>query len=788
MPQANLDRLELDEERGELGDIDAATATVFRSLGTDASDADNAYLEQTVRELLIAKRDLVDRLVNDLDAYVVDLSELEVSNRSLIEETQEFADFLDEHVLWIRSADALKLDDLTAAGETLLRVADPRPWMTLVRDSGLHTWKRPLVAIAVLFCAALLITFHARLRRRIGHLCETRSCSAGVRFWPTVEAILLAMVVAAEWPLLLYYFGWQIATADSTSDLALAIGPTLQYIAVLLWLSEFVRLICRAEGIAEVFFDWSAHGMAMVRREIWWLTLLGIPLAGLTHFAQIYDQGVATHTVGRLAFLTLMLLLSASAHFLLHSKENMLREAMARDPQGWLSRVRYVAYALSLAVPMLLAILAAIGFYYSAQQLALRLQTTLAVVLTVILLHALLARWFLVRRRALAMQQARERQLRAVEGMDGADEQPGSPATLPPVDDQADLSAIHSQLQVLLRHALTVCILASSWFIWSDVLPAPCALDRVVFWEKTIDVTETFEDADGILVRQQYPKVIPTTLRHGLIACAVLLVTFTLGRNLPALLAIALLNKLPFDRGGRHAVSVILHYLVGLTGLLLACRTLHIDWSSIQWLAAGITVGLGFGLQEIFANFISGLILLFERPIRVGDIITLGDITGSVTNIRIRATTVTNWDRKELIVPNKELVTGRLLNWTLSDTTNRIVIEVGVAYHTDPEEAREVLLTTVQQHPNVLADPAPQVTFEGFGDSTLNLVIRAYVATMDVRLQTIHTLHSQIFQQLKEAKIEIAFPQRDVNLRVMSSAALPADAITQAMDQQRPAA
>ena len=291
-------------------------------------------------------------------------------------------------------------------------------------------------------------------------------------------------------------------------------------------------------------------------------------------------------------------------------------------------------------------------------------------------------------------------------------------------------------------------------------------LDRVVFWVKTVDVMETHEDVDGTLVRQQVPQSVPTTLRHGLIAAVLLLVTFTLGKNLPALLEITLLNQLPFDKGGRHAISVIMHYSVALTGVLLACRTLNIDWSSIQWLAAGITVGLGFGLQEIFANFVSGLILLFERPIRVGDIITLGDVTGSVTNIRIRATTVTNWDRKELIVPNKELVTGRLLNWTLSDTTNRIVIEVGLAYHTETERARQILLATVREHPNVLKDPEPNVTFEGFGDSTLTFVVRAYVATMDVRLQTIHELHTRIFQRLQEAQIEIAFPQRDVNLRL----------------------
>ena len=149
-----------------------------------------------------------------------------------------------------------------------------------------------------------------------------------------------------------------------------------------------------------------------------------------------------------------MLLLTISAHFLFHSKENLLREAIARDPQGWLSRVRFVAYALSVTVPMLLAMLATIGYYYSAQQLALRLQTTLGVVLIIVLCHAVTSRWVLVRRRALALQQARDRQQRAAEGGEAADKAAASfLATMPVADERADLSAIHEKLQVLLRHA-----------------------------------------------------------------------------------------------------------------------------------------------------------------------------------------------------------------------------------------------------------------------------------------------------------------------------------------------
>jgi len=176
-------------------------------------------------------------------------------------------------------------------------------------------------------------------------------------------------------------------------------------------------------------------------------------------------------------------------------------------------------------------------------------------------------------------------------------------------------------------------------------------------------------------------------------------------------------------------------------------------------------VGLGFGLQEIFANFVSGLIILFERPVRIGDVVTIDNVTGSVSRIQIRATTITDWDRKEYIVPNKEFVTGKLLNWTLSDKTNRIVVRVGVAYGTDTEKTLAMLQEIADEHPLILKDPPPVVAFEGFGDSTLDLVLRCFLPNLDNRLKVITQLHVTIDRLFKEAGIEIAFPQRDLHIR-----------------------
>jgi potassium-dependent mechanosensitive channel len=144
--------------------------------------------------------------------------------------------------------------------------------------------------------------------------------------------------------------------------------------------------------------------------------------------------------------------------------------------------------------------------------------------------------------------------------------------------------------------------------------------------------------------------------------------------------------------------------------------------------------------------------------------VTIGNIDGVVSRMRIRATTLTTWDRKEYLVPNKEFITGRVLNWTLSNSINRVIITAGIAYGSDTELARELLLKAAQEHPIVLEDPPPIATFEGFGDNALNFLLRCYLPNLDNRLVTITELHTTIDKAFRKAGITIAFPQRDVHL------------------------
>jgi potassium efflux system protein len=168
-------------------------------------------------------------------------------------------------------------------------------------------------------------------------------------------------------------------------------------------------------------------------------------------------------------------------------------------------------------------------------------------------------------------------------------------------------------------------------------------------------------------------------------------------------------------------------------------------------------------LQEIIANFISGVIILFERPIRVGDFISVGSVDGIVTKIQIRATTIQDRDGKELVVPNKEFITGQLLNWTLSNQHIRVTVSVGIAYGSSVESALKILREVARDNSNVVENPKPQVIFENFGDSTLEMTLRCFVDHVEGLWLTTSDLNSEIYQRFSEAGIVIAFPQRDIH-------------------------
>jgi small-conductance mechanosensitive channel len=226
------------------------------------------------------------------------------------------------------------------------------------------------------------------------------------------------------------------------------------------------------------------------------------------------------------------------------------------------------------------------------------------------------------------------------------------------------------------------------------------------------------------------------------------------------------LAKANFEQGARSSIGMIARFIFVFIGAIFIVQTAGIDMSSLSLLAGALGVGIGFGLQNITDNFISGIIILFEKPIKVGDRIDIGDIEGDVINISVRATTILTNDNISVIVPNSEFISSRVINWSHNDRNIRFNIPVGVSYNEDPVEVRKILLQVAAENEHILKNPEPHVFFDEFGDSSLNFNLAIWTATHTDKPRRLKTeLYFEIFEKFKEKGIEIPFPQRDIHIR-----------------------
>jgi potassium efflux system protein len=748
--------LELEDRRSEMASLERQARTEMDNLDRLPEGMEAGDVELIVRDLLTKQRDQLDALIRNYDNYFEMLVKLDEAEQLLIKKTQQYADYIDERVFWIGSTAPLRLSDLRLAGMGLAWLADPQHWVQVLQALLVDTVSKPLLNLLAVCLLAVLLYKQRRLRAVLDQTGELARQSTLCRILPTFTALGLTVLIAAAWPAVFWYVGWRLANGLGTSEFARAVAAGLIHAAVIYLPLEFVRQVCRRHGLADAHFRWPAGALAMIRTNLKWLAPSVLPLVIVAATLRMQNNRGFESSLGRMCLIAEFLLAAVFFHRVLRPSGDFFRHVLAYGDEGWLYRFRHIWYLLGVLSPLALAGLSGLGYDYTAFQLAGHLRETVYVPLALTLAAAFLLRWVMVLRRRLAIAAARQRT--AAEVAEAAASVEGSQPVGVPAPDapQVDLTALSQQTRRLIRALLFALGILCVWYIWVDALPALGILEQVPLWPPSAW-------ADGRVPIDG--SSVGITLADIGLTVLVVAVTLIAARNISGLLEIALLQHLPLDAGTRYAIATVSRYLIIVVGLVFACGSLGISWSTVQWLVAAVGVGLGFGLQEIFANFVSGLILLFERPIRVGDIVTVDDVTGIVSRIQIRATTIRNWDRKEFIVPNKEFITGRLLNWTLSDRVNRVVVNVGVAYGSDTERVKELLLSIVRGHPNVLDDPAPSVTFEQFGDSTLSFVVRCFLPNLENRLRVVHDLHTEIHQVFQEQGIEIAFPQRDIHLR-----------------------
>ncbi len=761
----NLLLMEWEAERRPLIDLANAASKIISSLDSSADSIPVAELQEQVQVILSARLQRLGDLIENGGAQLDQLVELDGQEKRLLAKVDEESHWLAEHVLWVRSTGVLGTQPrafVNSAAAFFDLKSWNRIWQILWLDLSLY----PGIWGMSIFCLLALLVVRRRAKRRIRVLGEVAARANCIDMMPTVKTLLLTLFVALPIPAAMLFVGVRVGAISGGENTLQAFGVALQMTAAGWFIIDLVRQIAQPDSLGASHFEWAESSMASVRRTMRMLTVTMLPAVLVVTYTESLGDDDMMSSIGRVAYL-LTLIWGGIAAFRLVRPDSPILQALENEHSNdLLWRTRWIWTGMLLGSPIVLGALSLAGFHYTGVHLSERVAATIGCGLIALFITAVLSRWLLVTYRKLAIQRGRERQRQMLVAVEADPDQPIPQETMP----ELRLADISDQTSRLLRLGASAGVLIAMYWIWIDVLPALGFLGNFELWPNTL-ATKT----DDLTV----PWV---TAADVTLSIMIAVLTLVAARNVPGLMEMVILQRLPLDAGARYAASTVSRYLIIVTGLLLGFRAIGIGWSSVQWLVAAVTVGLGFGLQEIFANFVSGIILLFERPIRVGDTVTVSEITGTVTRIQIRATTILDWDNKELIVPNREFVTGNLVNWTLTNPTLRLIVTVGVAYGSDTRLVTQLLYRVAEENEHVLEEPEPVVIFSAFGESSLNFEMRLFVSGLTPYRILKHELNLAIDDLFREHRIEIAFPQRDLHVR-----SIPAELLTQVRSVQPPA-
>lgn len=754
-----LAQLRIDEQRRDLTPISSRIDVAMQAVSQDITDVDNLQaIETDVRRLLQTRRELLDQASRTYTTYLRALGDLDEAQRRLLAAADDYKEFLDQHLLWIPNADILSLDTLRDLPRATAWLVSPSHWQGLSASLIEFCRDDPLLAslgallIALSFgMARPLGRYFRRINDRVGRLSTDH---IGL----TLAALGIVALRALPVPLTLGVVGIAVARSPLQSEFVTAASTAILRVAPFLYNVMLYRVLCAHRGVAEIHFDWPEKSLGTARRQLQRMALLGVPVVFAT--VVFYASPLISYqeSAARISFILMMVVLASVIRPLAKmAADDAARPESENDGPSLAQRLKSLGLHIASAAPLLLAGAAAFGYLYTAASLTGHLVDTLWLVLGLIVTKLVVLRWLTLTRRKIAWQLAlKKREERRAEaetlGQDEADDHELPTVKRKPID----LETVDQQTRRLLRAGLFFAGIIGAWGIWSEVLPALNVFEQVSLWSRTSTVAGQ-------------EVILPVTLADLLLAIVVATVTVVASKNLPGLMEILVLQRLTLQPGSRYAINTLVRYVLVSIGVVTVLGIVGWDWSQIQWLVAALSVGLGFGLQEIVANFVSGLIILFERPVRVGDTVTVGQLTGTVSRLQIRATTITDWDRKEIVVPNKAFITEQVVNWTLSDPITRIVVPVGIAYGSDQKLAHKVMEETLTSLPLVLDDPPPKVYFMGFGDSSLDFNLYVYSRQLADRLPLTHAVHDEILAALRKNGIEIPFPQRDLHLRSVDS-------------------
>lgn len=707
------------------------------------------------QELETEQQQLLQEAVKSYRRYTAALFDILTENKGLQTKVSEYQNLLNSRLFWIPSASPIYVSFFKGLETELGGLLSFQNWKQAFSTTARGEWGGAFGSVLFLI-ALIILLFQSKLKKWLFNSGKNVGKVNKDKFSDTFNALIISIFLALPGPLILMACAEWVP--DNSSEITFRVQMGLVNAALLWMLLGIFRQVCRKNGLADVHFQWNQRILMLAQKHLPWFMLI---LVVLSFFMQVANHTNDSYqTITRLLFGAVSITLSYVLHQALKPTPLVANEGEQVQPTKQRQFFRYSLYVLFTVLPIVMLVLSWIGYHFTALQLQNRLFLSACLLAALLILYSLALRGVSVMERRMKLERIKAKRKAEREQQESRQAAEEAAEVLPEIPEpEFDMAQVSRQSRGFIGLVTVLFGIYLLTGLWDNVLPALNMFDKMELW------TVTSGDPN-------IPVQIITV--HDVVLSVFLLILTYLGiRNIPGILEISVLRGVNLGPGGSYAVITVVKYLIVLIGVVSSLNAIGLPWSKLQWLVAAMGVGLGFGLQEILANFVSGLLILFERPIRVGDTVTVGENTGTVSKIRIRATTLTDWDRKEQIIPNKVFITEQLTNWTLSDPITRRVIQVGVAYGSDVLKVHKLLTEVVEKNTTIVNDPPPAVFFVGFGDSSLDFEVRVFVPGLIELMPLVHELHVAINEIFAENDIEIPFPQRDVWIREVPGSHAP---------------
>ncbi|MBX9756115.1 MAG: mechanosensitive channel MscK [Pseudomonadaceae bacterium] len=721
-----LYQFELGQQRDK---ISSPNLYVEQLLASQPTEQVTPELRKALLELVLSRSELLEQLNRELNELLNQSITLQLSQKQLQSTAKTLRATLDEQLFWIPSNKPLDLAWLKQIPHQLDRQFGAIPWGSAAKELWAGLINQPLLFLPLLLLIGVLLWKRSYLYQKLDELHQDIGHFKRDSQLHTPLALLLNLLLALPVGLFLALCGFALQI-DARGQNA-SLGAALMQMAETWMLFYTTYRILSPGGVAELHFRWNRPQVAFLHSKVRLLGLIVMALVAVStvaeHQQDVLDKDVMGIGIVLTCFLGMAWLLT-----------KMVFSDPVREHASPLRQAIGIGF---IALPLSLSVAVGLGYFYTALKLSDRLIETLYLLIVWLMIEATFVRGLGVAARRLAYQRAQSK--RQAQAKDGAD---GSEAGEEPA---LHIDQVNEQSLRLINLALFALFLGGLYWVWADLISVFAYLDNVTLYEYSSGTGDA-------------ASMVPISLSDLLGALVIIVISAALARNLPGLLEVLVLSRLNLGQGSAYATTTLLSYAIAALGFVATLSTLGVSWDKLQWLVAALSLGIGFGMQEIFANFISGLIILFERPVRIGDTVTIGALSGTVSRIQIRATTITDFDRKEIIVPNKTFVTDQLINWSLTDTVTRVVLNIGLAYETDLPLARKLIMAAAQENVRVLREPEPQLFFVNIGPSAFNFDLRFHVRELGDRLPASDELLTEIAGSFRANKVEMAFNQMDI--------------------------